>query len=147
MLFAGSSTVAQGQKILPPDLDRIESQVRVVSQTYERRFGEEFPSGTKRIAALQRMLNEKVFRKDETYKLQSMGVALGQILAEAGSLQWVTVSDEYGDDPALRYRRTSVLVFPLTMISKRVERDEEVDVEYLYEHTLSIVRELEAKDQ
>ena len=93
------------------------------------------------------MLNEKVFRQNETYKLQSMGVVLGQVLTDAGNLQWVTVSDQYGDDPALRFGRTSVLVFPLTMISKRVERGDEVDVEFLYERTLSLVRELEVKHQ
>jgi hypothetical protein len=60
-------------------------------------------------------------------------------------LSWVTVQDEYGTDPALRYKTTSILVFPLTMISKRVEDGRAVEVEYLYEATITRVRELETE--
>jgi Domain of unknown function (DUF3806) len=44
----------------------------------------------------------------------------------------VIVSDEHGCNPALRYRDTSVILYPLTMISKRVERGEAVDVFDMY---------------
>jgi hypothetical protein len=38
------------------------------------------------------------------------------------------VADEYGRDPALRCPGTTVIVFPLTMISKRIEAGESVSV-------------------
>jgi hypothetical protein len=41
--------------------------------------------------------------------------------------------DEYGRDPALRLQGTPFIVFPLTMISKRVERGEDVDVRELFD--------------
>jgi hypothetical protein len=50
-------------------------------------------------------------------------------------LDWTMVSDEYGRDPALRYKKTDTVFFPLTMISKRVERDEPVDVNWLLEQS------------
>lgn len=37
------------------------------------------------------------------------------------------VEDEFGRDPAIRVPDTSIIIYPLTMISKRVERGEEVD--------------------
>lgn len=43
-------------------------------------------------------------------------------------MEWVIVEDEYGGDPAVRLPGTSVILFPLTMISKRVERGDKVDV-------------------
>jgi hypothetical protein len=51
-------------------------------------------------------------------KLQCLGVALGDALAEELQMEWVTVEDEYGKDPALRFPGTTVIAFPLTMISK-----------------------------
>jgi Domain of unknown function (DUF3806) len=42
------------------------------------------------------------------------------------------VEDEHGRDPAIRYAETSVILFPLTMISKRIESGERVDVFDLY---------------
>jgi len=38
------------------------------------------------------------------------------------------VEDEFGRDPALLITDDPVLVFPVTMISKRIEDDETVDV-------------------
>lgn len=43
------------------------------------------------------------------------------------------VEDEYGRDPAIRYKRSSLLAFPRTMLSKRVEDGESVNVVELYD--------------
>jgi hypothetical protein len=86
-----------------------------------------------------------VFRSDQTYELQSLGIVLGQVLADSSELSWVTVKDEWGADPALRYKTTTVLIFPLTMISKRVEGQQHVSVQALYDITLAQLEKL-AKD-
>lgn len=61
-----------------------------------------------------------------------MGVVLGDAFVLDMGFHWVVVEDEYGRDFALSYKDTSVIVFPITMISKRVERGETVDVFDLY---------------
>ena len=45
------------------------------------------------------------------------------------------ITDEYGTNPTLRFKNTSINVNALTMISKRVERDERVDVFELVRNT------------
>ena len=57
-------------------------------------------------------------------------------------MEWVVVEDEMGRDPAIRYPGTTVIVFPLTMISKRVEDGEEIDVRDLFSRILIHIREL-----
>jgi len=42
------------------------------------------------------------------------------------------INDEYGSDPTIRYRNTTLCVSTLTAISKRVEDGEEVDVADLF---------------
>ena len=69
----------------------------------------------------------------ETWKLQSLGIALGDAIAQKLMLDWVTVDDEHGRCPALNWPGTSILSFPLTMISKRVERGEQVEVQQLFD--------------
>jgi hypothetical protein len=59
---------------------------------------------------------------------------------------WWMVEDEYGRDPAIRLKQTSLLLFPLTMISKRVEDGECVDVRTLYEGLVSRFAELRAEN-
>jgi len=71
----------------------------------------------------------------DTWKLQSLGIAMGDALAQDLMLDWVTVDDEYGRQPALNWPGTSILCFPLTMISQRVEEGERVDIDMMYEIT------------
>jgi hypothetical protein len=50
-------------------------------------------------------------------------------------LRWVMVTDEFGTDPTLRFKQMTLQVNALTMISKRVERDEPVSVQWLLDKT------------
>lgn len=143
--FAAAGAMADDQKILPPDLDRISKQRGVVDAAARARYGAPLPGGRDDLAVLQRLVDDHAFRLDQTFELQSLGIVLGDVLAIHPDLSWVTVQDEYGTDPALRYKTTSILIFPLTMISKRVEDGREVEVEYLYEATLSRIRELDSE--
>jgi hypothetical protein len=70
---------------------------------------------------------------DETDKLQALGIAFGDAIAQKLMLDWVTVNDEYGRTPALNWPGTSIVSFPVTMIAKRVEDGEPVDVHQLFD--------------
>jgi hypothetical protein len=76
-----------------------------------------------------------VFNKSQTYEFQSLGVAVGDVLASELPLRWVMVTDEFGTDPTLRFKETTFHVNALTMISKRVENDEPVSVQWLLDKT------------
>jgi len=60
-------------------------------------------------------------------------------------LDWVTVDDEYGCDPALNWPATSIYSFPLTMIAKRLERGEAIDVRELFTSTCAELGEMAFK--
>jgi hypothetical protein len=45
------------------------------------------------------------------------------------------VTDEFGTDPTLRFKEMTLQVNALTLISKRVERDEPVSVQWLLDKT------------
>jgi hypothetical protein len=67
--------------------------------------------------------------------LQCLGVSFGDVLESELPLRWVMVTDELGTDPTLRFKRTTIQVNALTMISKRVERGEKVRVQRLLDQT------------
>ena len=81
-----------------------------------------------KIRLLQTILDSSWIAPDETWKLQCLGITFGDVLVQTMGLAWVAVEDEYGRDPALRDGNTSIILFPMTSISKRVERGETVDV-------------------
>lgn len=79
---------------------------------------------------------------EDTWKLQSLGIAMGDALAQDLMLEWVTVDDEYGRQPALHWPGTSILAFPVTMISKRIEDGERLDIDVMYETTREQLNEI-----
>jgi hypothetical protein len=114
---------------------RLEQQRTVVAAA-AKRSGTASLTGTKSdLPVLQRLIDNKVFKKSQTYELQCLGVALGDVLTSEFPLRWTMVTDEYGIDPTLRFDKTSVQINALTMISKRVERGGHVDVSELVRMT------------
>jgi hypothetical protein len=52
----------------------------------------------------------------------------------------VIVTDEFGTDPTLRFKSTTVQINALTMISKRIARDETVNLDQLLQTTREQLR-------
>lgn len=124
------------------DHDRLERQRAVVAATATHRYGITALTKTKDdLPVLQRLLDDRIFRKSQTYELQSLGVAFGDVLASELSLRWAMISDEYGTDPTLRFKNTSINVNALTIISKRVERVEPVNLFELLQKTREALRD------
>lgn len=57
-------------------------------------------------------------------------------------MDWWIVEDEYGRDPCLRYLETALHLNPLTMISKRIERGESVDIQRIFEKSKKSIADL-----
>ena len=111
---------------------RLEQQRAVVAAAAKRRYGTTALTRTKwDLPVLQGLIDEGVFNKSQTYELQSLGVAFGDVLVSELPLRWVMDTDEFGTDPTLRFKQTTLQVNALTMISKRVERDEPVKLSHL----------------
>lgn len=79
---------------------------------------------------------------EDTWKLQALGIALGDALADELMLDWITIDDEYGCVPALNWPGTSIVLYPLTMISQRIEAGETVDVDVMFEQTREKLQEI-----
>lgn len=55
------------------------------------------------------------------------------------------IEDQYGTSPCLVLKNTSIILFPQTMVSKRVERGDSVDVFDLFNGVVEKIEELRAK--
>ncbi|WP_084253122.1 DUF3806 domain-containing protein [Devriesea agamarum] len=93
-----------------------------------------FERYTTKLQFIKQALESGRFTAEHTYELQSLGILLGDAMVRGARIdfEWVEVEDEYGIDPAINVPETSILLFPLTMISKRVEAGEEVDIYELF---------------
>lgn len=109
---------------------------------YERDPEASYATVEAKLRLLDTILSNDWVEPHETVKLQALGVAFGDALAQQLGLTWVAIDDEYGWDAALILEGTSVKVFPITSISKRVEAGEWVDVRELFEQACSTIRRI-----
>jgi len=115
-------------ELTPADTKFLDQQRWWVAGHLADDSGADFAEVSVKLQVLQAVLDNGWVSQGETAKLQALGVVFGDVLAELLQVPWVMVEDEYGRDPALLISDDPVLVFPITMISKRVEDGETVDV-------------------
>ena len=123
------------------DQKRLNDQRAVVTGYLTEESKPKFETTPGKLGTLRALLEAEVFQPDQTYELQSMGIVFGDVFVQDMGFSWVMVEDEYGRDPAIKYQETSIILFPLTMISKRIERGEQVDVFDLYNRVAAIAQE------
>jgi len=133
------------QRVLPLEGELaadVEAKRRWILGHYERDPEGSYSTVEAKLLLLDTILSNNCVEPSETVKLQALGVAFGDALAQELGLNWVAVHDEYGCDPALILEGTSVKVFPLTSISKRIEAGETVEVHELFTAACSTIRRI-----
>jgi hypothetical protein len=125
-----------------------ESRLRDQRAVVERYLGNEdskqkYKTAAGKLGTIRAILNGDVFKPDQTYELQCLGIVLGDALAQEMGMEWIMVEDEHGRDPAIRMPKATIILYPMTMISKRIERGEKVDVFELFNGVAAQIEDLQ----
>jgi hypothetical protein len=94
------------------------------------------------IPLLQEILDGGPYTDSAEDEVIALGTSFGDVLARALDLKWVRLTDEDGSDIGLRYRKTSLVLFPRDMIIKRIEQGEEPDLQHLFDGVVREVKQL-----
>ena len=113
-------------ELLPDDEIRLAEQRQVIERYLAPESKPNYQTPAGKLGLLRALLDQGVFSPSQTYELQCMGIILGDTFVQEMQMEWVMVEDSYGRDPALRMPGTSIIIYPLTMISKRIEQGESV---------------------
>jgi hypothetical protein len=130
------------EELSPEDSAKVEAQRKCVREHYPLESESKYQTLEGKLVLLDTILKNNWIKPNETVKLQCLGITFGDALVQNLGLKWVAVEDEYGRDPALIIEGTSIITFPLTSISKRIENGEDVDVYSLFESACSKINEL-----
>ena len=120
----------------PSYLDRqfMQQQRDLLEGLTSRNFGRSFSGDRKRdLELLQRLLDQRLVRPDQTRELQAMGVVMGDLLAADLDMHWVIYEDQIGRSRALRLDNSDNYLFPITMISRRQEAGNRKPVSEIYQ--------------
>ncbi len=98
-----------------------------------------------KLGLLRALLEQKIFKPSQNYEYGCMGVVLGDAFAQELKMEWVVVEDAQGRVLSLRLPKTSIIIFPIGMILKRVSRGESVDIFELFNGVANNVDDLQKK--
>ena len=131
------------QPLAAGDRRKLERQRGIVDVLARRHMGAAPRGGAlDDLRLLQSLVDDRVLATDQLFELQALGVVLGDVMVEQLDLSWVVVDDQYGRTRALQYGSREDVFFPITMISKRYEKNILVDVDKLYQKIESDVARL-----
>ena len=140
-LYEKLSTTATAQQPLPASSDTVEPAASTNMAAGETTSA----NPLRRTDLLKRMDSGLTFATEaewEDYKKssKSLDAGLGKVSSGRNPLFAFAEEDEdkvefdaFGRDPCLRYRETALTLFPRTLLSKRVEDGEEIDVPRLFD--------------
>ncbi len=132
------------RKLLQEDKERLDKQRSLVEE-YLSVGNYNYESVDGKLGLIHDILGRTCFLRDEKYKLQCLGVVFGDALKIKMGLVWQMVKDEDGEDPCLVLEGTSIVIFPLTAISKRIENNQEVNVFELFNSFIGAAIEMKGK--
>ena len=79
--------------------------------------------------------------RDYDVGIITLGLSFGEtIIAEAG-YEWVRVEDEYGEETVLSPKGKQIICSPISMIQKRIDQSEDIDVSILRDETIRLVQD------
>jgi hypothetical protein len=136
------------QTLLPEDEAALDQDRGFLPAVVETCFPGECLTGTQAdLGLMQRVLDSGPYTDDATAEVVALGTALGDVMAATTGMHWVRTSDEDGVDLALRYGDTSIVVFPRSMLLKRLERDESPNLRHLHDQVRASIQDLLAKGE
>lgn len=151
LLACCHTTFAQDAKLVIEDLgwmDRnyLAQQVEKIDTLARTRLGTELRSDLSDLTVLQQIVDRELIGSKDTESLQALGAVMANImLIDVPSLEWKIYKDSVGRSRALCAKNTKECLFPMTMLSRRMEVGLKPDVKKVYEESLSLLDEYVAQ--
>jgi NAD-dependent SIR2 family protein deacetylase len=127
------------------DAEDVAAKRKWVREHYTPETEHKYETLDGKLRLLDTILKNNWIEKTETVKLQSLGIAFGDALVQEMGLKWIAIEDDYGRDPALILEGTSIKVFPLTSISKRIEQGEKVEIYELFKAACNTIARMKSE--
>ncbi|MEJ2415547.1 MAG: DUF3806 domain-containing protein [Exilibacterium sp.] len=121
------------------DKNHLQKQVERIDDLARTQLGTQIHNNRDDLELLQRIVNKGLIRRDERLLLQAMGAVLGNLLVEELGLQWMVYEDDLGRSRAACVKDTEHCLFPITMLSRRMEVGIMVKVQDIYDNAVTII--------
>lgn len=146
-LSAGANTTSdtRGKEVKIEDLswsdqNYLEKQVATIDEIARTQLGTQVRQKLSDLELLQRIVDRSLIPQTQVQDLQAMGVVLGNVMAaDIPALEWKVYLDSLGRSRALCVKGTQECLFPITMLSRRMEKGVKPDVKKVYEDAIELM--------
>lgn len=122
------------------DRNDFERWTAAVERLGQRHYGQSLRHDKSDLQLLQRIADDRLIKQEDRETLQGLGVVLGNVLQRELNLEWKVYEDAVGRNRALCVPGTSDCLFPVTMLSRRLEVGVSVDVHEIYNNAVGIIK-------
>ncbi len=122
----------------------VNEQYDWVVKALKKYFKKDFNGNEKDIDKIQVAIEKQLFKTDHRSSWQALGIAFGVILTnEIEGMDWVTVVEGSREIPAVCYKDTSLVIYPLDLIWEKMKSGQSLNISDEYKRILESVSTLE----
>ncbi len=120
------------------DKNRMDQETTKINELAQTKLGIPLRRDLSDISTLQRIVDKELVAMDNFELQQAMGVILGNVMLAdfPNTFEWKIYEDKLGRSRALCVRKTNDCLFPVTMLSRRMEVGTKPDVRKIYDDAL-----------
>jgi hypothetical protein len=123
------------------DQNRMEQEVTAINELAQTKIGTPIRRDLSDLNTLQRIINEGLIGIKDYESQQALGVVLGNVMLAdfPNTFEWKVYEDDLGRSRALCVKSTSECLFPVTMLSRRMEVGSKPDVQKVYNDAIQLM--------
>ena len=119
----------------------LDKQRRLADSSIRKAIGRQLNQDKGDIRLIQRAIDKGAFSDADKQSLQALGAALGDVFAnEHKDFNWRVYEDKLGASHAVCLDDTQHCVFPMTMISRRMEANLQPDISLIFNTNLQTLK-------
>ncbi len=123
------------------DQSKMDQEITMVNELAQTKIGSSIRRDLSDLHMLQRLVDGNWVARDDYKTQQAMGVVLGNvILADfPNTFEWRVYEDSIGRSRALCVKKTRECLFPVTMLSRRMEVGSNPNVRKIYDDAILLM--------
>lgn len=120
------------------DKNKMQQQEDKIKAIASSKLGMSLNRNWKDIQVLQRMIDQKLVETNDFATQEAMGVILGYVMQAdfPSHLEWKIYKDKLGRSKALCVKKTQECLFPVTMLSRRLQLEMQPNVTQVYDNAI-----------
>lgn len=121
------------------DQNKMEKEIASINELIQKKLGSSLRKDLSDLKTLQRIIDENLVDADDYDTQQAMGVVMGNVLLAdfPQTLEWKVYRDKAGRSRAVCAKGTQECLFPVTMLSRRMEVGINPNVRKIYDDALA----------